>query len=120
MFVAANEEDFRKAIREETLAAFRAEMRGLVAGGPTVTQDPEQILTYADAGKLIGRSKETIRTYVAKNWLTKYGRGKAVGVKRVDVIDFMANAATSRTPAPMSADQEADAIVSGKRRKPKR
>jgi hypothetical protein len=111
MFVADSEESFRRVIREETIAAYRS--IGGMAEPAHATYDPELILTYLEAGKLIGRSKETIRLYVSKGWLKKYGSGRTVGVKRTELVAFMAS---GRPQVGQNLESRADEIVGKSRR----
>jgi hypothetical protein len=124
MLVVTEAEELRKMIREETETAVK---RSLVTvhASPTGSADPEAILTYEDAAALVGRKPDTIRAWTVRRKgqqprLRRYKCGRAAGVKRGELLAAWQSEGAADVGEGMSADDEAEAIVSGKVKRGKR
>lgn len=119
MFVAENEEQVRKVIREEVRAAVR-ELVTVQASSPAT--DPEAILGYESAGALVDQDRETVRAWTNRGLLARYKcqSGRAVGVKRGELLALWKRM-EGKGPEPREKDatddEKADAILRGKRKR---
>lgn len=118
MFVAENVEQLRQLVREEMRAATRELVTVHASGGGPPT-DPEAILTYEEAGALVGQRPETVRRWTQRGHLRRYKckSGRAVGVKRGELLGLWSPVGGTGPEAAATEEQKADAILRGKKGK---
>jgi excisionase family DNA binding protein len=92
--VAMSFEDTLRAIVREELRPVVEEIRRALVSSPS----DGELVTYARAAQLVGVSVSTIRARIASGALAKYGKGKAVRVRRADVLAMFERGASPAVP----------------------
>lgn len=124
MYVANTKEEMAALIEDVVRRTTRQLTTTQTLTTVTSSTDPDAILTYEDAGALVGKDPETIRAWTQKKGdkapkLRRYklSGGRSAGVKRRELLSlFVAADAGEQQPEP-SPDDIAGAILNPKKTK---
>jgi len=101
----------RSMLREEIRAAMREELRALLPElrAPSTS---EEFLSVPEAARLAKVSAATIRAWLRRKELKRYGTARLPRILRTDLIGFMANQAAGGAEQPRSVEEQAASIIS--------
>jgi hypothetical protein len=108
------DDTIRSMLREEIRAAMREELRALIPElrAPTT---PEEFLSVLEATRMAKVSPATVRSWLRRQELKRYGTPRLPRIRRAELVSFLANPLPTQAP-PASIHEQAEAILSRSRR----
>jgi len=102
-------DEVRSAVRDELRSAFEEALRTVK---PTSGQE---FLSVKEASRVAGVSAGTVRTWIQKGHLRRFGEGRVVRIRREELIQWLASGDGRSGAEDVSWEQQAAAIL-GRRR----
>jgi excisionase family DNA binding protein len=109
----------RSMLREEIRAAMRDELRALL---PELRDSsaPDEFLSVREAAQLARVSPATVRAWLRRAELKRFGTVRLPRIRRADLIRFMASQAPRETEQPRTIEEQAESILSRQDHSPPR
>jgi excisionase family DNA binding protein len=110
------EDLIRSILRDELRAAVRDELRSVLEELRVAAPNPEQeFLSVKQAARMAAVSAGTVRSWLQRGQLRRFGEGRVVRVRREDLVRLLA-ASDGETPeASQSWDQQAAELLQRRR-----
>ncbi len=104
------EETIRAAVRDEVRLAVREVLAPVIAKLAEAASDGE-FLSVSGAAKFLGASRAGVRKWIAEGRLPRYRAGKAIRVRRGDLLAFLQQ--EEQGGGRRTIDEQVTSILSG-------